>query len=656
MSVSRPNFVALCHRLTAEDEQVFEHLWRMLGLSVDWSLLLRHHLRAGPSGSPSGASSAWPGAVRWSSGPPPPCGTSISARRCPRPSWRTGSVPGAYHRLRFPRVGGRRRRSTSRPPGPSCWPPVWRWWPTPTTTATAPSSAPRSSPPCSACGCRCVAHELADPDKGSGIAMVCTFGDTTDVVWWRELSLPTRTIVGRDGRLLPVELGRRGLGVGRPRGAAAAYGELAGLHGQAGPDPHRRAAAAIGRPHRRPEPITHPVKFYEKGRASPRDRLVPPVVRRDPPAPPRLLARGEELRWHPPYMAHRYRAWVEGLNGDWNISRQRFFGVPFPSGTRSTRPARRSSTVRSSPTIGQPRDDGQRFRRAGRLLEPRTEAGGENPPRSGRSGLSPSGLTWTEPLKPGRKLGDACERRIGDLIGRGTGAARRNPDRRHPQSLRGLDVSIEGSAHESRTVRAACRAAQRPWRKIAGIGFRHAEAVGIDDRGEHRRVAELLAESCRRSRTRWRRAPDGIPLHQRRRGRDGDRGRLLGLRHETIDEVVLDARIDEAEMFELPGDVLFAACAGAARCPSRSRPMGSLFGVGEGCPLRARELIDPTSANSRWKRSRHPPWPSSVPPMSKRIASTGRDASRASVPGSTDQATRGPCSCGERWLGSGGMN
>ena len=79
-----------------------------------------------------------------------------------------------------------------------------------------------------------------------------------------------------------------------------------------------------------PSPITHPVKFYEKGDrpleiVSSRQWFVETLPLRD-----RLLARGEELRWHPPYMAHRYRAWVEGLNADWNISRQRFFGVPFP--------------------------------------------------------------------------------------------------------------------------------------------------------------------------------------------------------------------------------------------------------------------------------------------------------------------------------------
>ena len=79
-----------------------------------------------------------------------------------------------------------------------------------------------------------------------------------------------------------------------------------------------------------PKPIQHPVKFYERGDrpleiVSSRQWYVRTIALRE-----RLLERGRELRWHPPHMRQRYESWVEGLNGDWNISRQRFFGVPFP--------------------------------------------------------------------------------------------------------------------------------------------------------------------------------------------------------------------------------------------------------------------------------------------------------------------------------------
>jgi valyl-tRNA synthetase len=151
--------------------------------------------------------------------------------------------------------------------------------------------------------------------------MICTFGDATDVVWWRELDLPVRSVMGRDGRLLPVEWDD-------PR-AREAYDELAGKTAKQAQarivELLRESGDLVGEP----RPITHAVKFWEHGTRPAEIVTTRQWFIRFPPKDV-LLKRGRELRWHPDFMQVRYENWVEGLAGDWNITRQRFFGVPFP--------------------------------------------------------------------------------------------------------------------------------------------------------------------------------------------------------------------------------------------------------------------------------------------------------------------------------------
>ena len=160
--------------------------------------------------------------------------------------------------------------------------------------------------------------------------MCCTFGDLTDVQWWRELQLPVRTVIGRDGRMHPRDAGldrrRRRDGVRRAPG---------GQDGVQRPRGDGRPAARVRRPRRRARgrPRGWPTSTR---RATSRSRSWRPGSGTSATAAAttglrdELRKRGDEIEWIPAHMQHRYDNWVGGLNGDWLISRQRFFGMPFP--------------------------------------------------------------------------------------------------------------------------------------------------------------------------------------------------------------------------------------------------------------------------------------------------------------------------------------
>ena len=332
--VSRPNFVELCLRLTVEDEKAFEHLWRYLGLSVDWSMTYATIDRRAQRASQTaflrmlarGAAYQLEAPTLW----------DVDFRTAvAQAELEDREQAGAYHRIRFERTGasasseagGYVEIETTRPellaacvalvahPDDERYQPLFG---TEVTTPLFGASVPVR------------AHALADPEKGSGIAMICTFGDITDVTWWRELALPVRAVITPNGTLRPVSWGAAGWESRDVARAQHAYDQLAGLSASKARirtvELLRESGDLLGEP----RPITHQVKFFEKGDrpleiVTSRQWFIRTVEYKDA-----LISRGCQLQWHPEYMRHRYENWVNGLTGDWCISRQRFFGVPFP--------------------------------------------------------------------------------------------------------------------------------------------------------------------------------------------------------------------------------------------------------------------------------------------------------------------------------------
>ncbi|GAA2233334.1 valine--tRNA ligase [Rarobacter faecitabidus] len=332
--ISRRNFVELCERLTVEDEKQFEALWRRLGLSVDWdhtyqtigrraqkvaqAAFLRNLARG--EAYQAEAPGLWDVTFQ----------TAVAQAEL-----EAREYPGHYHRVAFHQGDGSPVYiETTRPEllaacvALIAHPDDERYQHLFGQVVTSPVFGVEVP---------VLAHPAAEKDKGAGIAMCCTFGDLTDVQWWRELQLPTRSIIRRDGRIVaevPEWI--------TDEGGRETFAELGGKTTFSARQIVVDALRASGDLDGEPKATQRMTNFFEKGdkpleivtsrqwylRNGGRDWVKEDGTSRDLRA--ELLADGDELNFHPDFMRVRYANWVSGLNGDWLISRQRFFGVPFP--------------------------------------------------------------------------------------------------------------------------------------------------------------------------------------------------------------------------------------------------------------------------------------------------------------------------------------
>ena len=351
--ISRRNFVELCERLTVEDEAQFEALWRQLGLSVDWkqnyqtigvrarkvaqAAFLRNLARG--EAYQAAAPGLWDVTFQ----------TAVAQAEL-----ESREYPGFYHRLGF-HVADADAAAKAKAAGA----PIEEG-PAGTADICIETTRPELLPACVALIAHpdderfkplfgttvaspvfgvevpVLPHPEAEMDKGAGIAMCCTFGDTTDIDWWRDLDLPLRAILRKDGRLeteVPEWI--------TDADGIAMYEAMAGKTTFSAREALVSRLAETGEMRGEPTKTLRQTNFFEKG-----DKPLEIVTSRQwyirnggkpwtNPASGKdlgaeLLERGEALEWHPDFMRVRYENWVKGLNNDWLVSRQRFFGVPFP--------------------------------------------------------------------------------------------------------------------------------------------------------------------------------------------------------------------------------------------------------------------------------------------------------------------------------------
>jgi len=306
--LSRSDFIKLCLEETVEVEDQFKALWQRMGLSVDWSKCYATIDVMSRRISQESFIELYKKGFVYRKNEPAlyctACRTSVAQAELD-----DAEQPSVFYDIKFTVDQESIVIATTRPELlPSCvaifyHPDDVRYQRLAGKMATVPLFGNQVP---------VLADETVLMDKGTGLVMCCTFGDKTDIAWYKKYNLPYRPSVGRDGRWLPTTGILAGLKVKPAREAVVAALTAEGLVVQ------QRA-------------ITHAVNVHERCKNSIEFLELPQWFLKLLPYKKELLACADEINWYPQFMKARYKNWVENISWDWCLSRQRFYGIPFPA-------------------------------------------------------------------------------------------------------------------------------------------------------------------------------------------------------------------------------------------------------------------------------------------------------------------------------------
>jgi valyl-tRNA synthetase len=302
VDMPRAEFVALCLAETRRTAERYEDLWRRLGLSLDWSLRYSTiDARCQRTAQTSFVKLHGAGYLRRAQDPIlwcPEDRTSL-AQADVEDLERTSRL----HTIRF---GAGLEIATTRP---ELLPACVALYHHPADARYA--GLERATVPLFGYDVPVLTDQDVDPEYGTGLMMVCTFGDSEDVLRWRRDQLPLRLVIQSDGRLGELAGPFAGLLVTQARAAIVKALDEAGL-----------LVSSV--------PVRQVVGVHERCQTPVEFQIRPQwfiAVRENA---DRFRVRAAELEWIPAFMRRRLEDWIDGLKWDWNITRQRRYGVPFP--------------------------------------------------------------------------------------------------------------------------------------------------------------------------------------------------------------------------------------------------------------------------------------------------------------------------------------